>query len=101
MLAGSNIIENTKVQIQCAIEDLILASQTFSAGTGDGRKNRKYFFENVQDQIFTGFWHNLYIRRLPGRSHRFLPGFYPSYRRDFKVSEGKTYQKPTRTNKNI
>ena len=50
-----------------------------------------------QDQIFTGFWHHLCIRRLPGRSHRLLPGFYPSYLRDFKVLEGKTYQKPTVT----
>ena len=49
--------------------------------------------------MFSGFWHNLYIRRLPGPSPRFLLGFYPYLPRDFQDSEGKTYQKPIRKNK--
>ena len=53
----------------------------------------------MKHQIFSGFWHNLYIRRLPGPSPRFLLGFYPYSHRDFQDSEGKTYQKPIRTNK--
>ena len=51
------------------------------------------------DQILTGFWHNLYIRRLPGPSPRLLPGLYPYFRGDFQDSEGTTYQKPIRKNK--
>ena len=49
-------------------------------------------------QVFTDFLHNLYIRRLPGPSPRFLLGFYPYLPRDLQDSEGKTYQKPIRKN---
>ena len=66
--------------------------------TGDGRN----FASNVWNKMGPGFhscWHNLYIRRLPGPSPRLLPGFYPYLPPDFKDSEGKTYQKPIRTNK--
>ena len=43
-----------------------------------------------------GFWHNLYIRRLPGPSPRFLLFVYRYLPWKLQCSEGKTYQKPTR-----
>ena len=66
--------------------------------TGDGRNFASNCLNKNRDQIFTGFWHNLYIRRSPGPSPRFLIGFYPYSPGDFKDSEGKTYQKPMRKN---
>ena len=55
------------------------------------------------DQMFMGFWHTLYIRRLPGPYHRFLPGCQPSLSEDLKDVQRKTYQKPNKekTYKNI
>ena len=41
----------------------------------DGKTVASILLEDVWDQVFTCFWHNLYIRRLPGRSHRLVLGF--------------------------
>ena len=47
------------------------------------------FLTNLGGQIFTDFWHNLYIRRLPGPSPRPLEDFQPTFSEVFQYVRGK------------
>ena len=73
--------------------------------TVDGKKIASYFWM-FGDQMCIGFWHNLYIRRLPGPSIPGFPGFYqvlplipsgfPGFRRkNIPETYKEKWQKPT------